>query len=329
MLRSGLTVRGLDPASVGAIAADAGVALSSLQRRGPALEEVFLDLVNGARVHASAGRGRRGCRPQCRPCRCRRGRGGGRRRRRGGAATKPRTSRTKRRRPRSPPRRPTPTPPSRQVPSLPPLSSPTTPRTRKPTRRRGAEAATDADAPGAAAFAVAGTGVIDIIPVDDETPDAATSPGDGRRIGDRRARRRRDGRRPTARGRRRVDRGLPGRGARTTSERPWEEYVKTESDEEADRFFASFDADEAAERRPRIPPPPPRTPMPPPSPRHLRITPDQAPFGNDDADAPPVDPGTRTMPRSRRAGRERTADRRRRREPHDAAITGRGRDTDA
>ncbi|MDQ7879334.1 ATP-binding cassette domain-containing protein [Microbacterium sp. QXD-8] len=54
VLRSGLTVRGLDPAAVGAAAAAGGVALSSLHRRGPALEEVFLDLVNGARVHASA-----------------------------------------------------------------------------------------------------------------------------------------------------------------------------------------------------------------------------------------------------------------------------------
>jgi ABC-2 type transport system ATP-binding protein len=55
VLRSGLTVRGLDPAAVGVIAAEARVPLSSLQRRGPALEEVFLDLVNGSRVHSSAG----------------------------------------------------------------------------------------------------------------------------------------------------------------------------------------------------------------------------------------------------------------------------------
>lgn len=54
VLRSGLTVRGVDPAAVGAAAAAAGVALSSLHRRGPALEEIFLDLVNGARVHPSA-----------------------------------------------------------------------------------------------------------------------------------------------------------------------------------------------------------------------------------------------------------------------------------
>lgn len=57
LLRSGLTVRGLEPAEVGAVAASAGVALSSLQRRGPALEEVFLDLVSGVRVHPAAADG--------------------------------------------------------------------------------------------------------------------------------------------------------------------------------------------------------------------------------------------------------------------------------
>ncbi|TQJ30186.1 ABC transporter ATP-binding protein [Microbacterium sp. SLBN-146] len=54
VLRSGMTVRGVDPVAVGKVAADAGIALSTLQRRGPALEEVFLELVSGARVHASA-----------------------------------------------------------------------------------------------------------------------------------------------------------------------------------------------------------------------------------------------------------------------------------
>jgi len=54
LLRSGVTIRGIEPARVGAVAAAAGVALSALQQRGPALEEVFLDLVNGARVHPSA-----------------------------------------------------------------------------------------------------------------------------------------------------------------------------------------------------------------------------------------------------------------------------------
>ncbi|MGV9193890.1 ATP-binding cassette domain-containing protein [Microbacterium sp. MC2] len=55
IVRSGLSVVGADPADVGAAAAAAGVSLSALQRRGPALEEVFLDLVNGIRVHESAG----------------------------------------------------------------------------------------------------------------------------------------------------------------------------------------------------------------------------------------------------------------------------------
>lgn len=55
VLRAGLTVRGTDPARVGALAHANGIALISLGRRGPALEEVFLDLVSGARVHASAG----------------------------------------------------------------------------------------------------------------------------------------------------------------------------------------------------------------------------------------------------------------------------------
>lgn len=54
LLRTGFTVRGAEPTRVGAVAAGAGVALSSLQRRGPALEEIFLDLVNGVRVHTPA-----------------------------------------------------------------------------------------------------------------------------------------------------------------------------------------------------------------------------------------------------------------------------------
>ncbi|MEV7694453.1 ATP-binding cassette domain-containing protein [Microbacterium sp. NPDC089189] len=51
VLRSGLTVPGAEPVQVGAIAAAAGIALSGLQRRGPALEEIFLALVDGTRVH--------------------------------------------------------------------------------------------------------------------------------------------------------------------------------------------------------------------------------------------------------------------------------------
>ncbi|MEJ1087913.1 ATP-binding cassette domain-containing protein [Microbacterium sp. Mu-80] len=49
LLRSGVTVRNSDATRVGAIAAEAGIALSTLQQRGPSLEEVFLDLVYGRR----------------------------------------------------------------------------------------------------------------------------------------------------------------------------------------------------------------------------------------------------------------------------------------
>ncbi|MGP6204913.1 ABC transporter ATP-binding protein [Microbacterium sp. F2] len=48
-LRTGIQVQGLDAAHVGAIAASAGVALSALTDRGPALEEIFLEYVNGTR----------------------------------------------------------------------------------------------------------------------------------------------------------------------------------------------------------------------------------------------------------------------------------------
>lgn len=54
ILRAGLSVRGTDAAAVGAAALAGGVALTTLHRRGPALEEIFLDLVNGVRVHASS-----------------------------------------------------------------------------------------------------------------------------------------------------------------------------------------------------------------------------------------------------------------------------------
>jgi ABC-2 type transport system ATP-binding protein len=52
--RTGLAVRGADAATVGRIAAAAGIALTALQRKGPAFEEVFLELVSGTRVHPSA-----------------------------------------------------------------------------------------------------------------------------------------------------------------------------------------------------------------------------------------------------------------------------------
>lgn len=50
VLRNGLTVHRVEPVEVGAIAGAAGVVLSSLQRRGAGLEEIFLDLVNGVVV---------------------------------------------------------------------------------------------------------------------------------------------------------------------------------------------------------------------------------------------------------------------------------------
>ncbi|MDR6866877.1 ABC-type multidrug transport system ATPase subunit [Microbacterium resistens] len=49
VLRSGLTVHDTDAATVGAVAASAGIALTTLLQRGPTLEEVFLDLVHGRR----------------------------------------------------------------------------------------------------------------------------------------------------------------------------------------------------------------------------------------------------------------------------------------
>ena len=53
-LRTGFTVRGAEPVEVGAIAAAAGVALSTLYQRGPALEEVFFQYVDGTRVQQPA-----------------------------------------------------------------------------------------------------------------------------------------------------------------------------------------------------------------------------------------------------------------------------------
>ncbi|MFD5226173.1 ATP-binding cassette domain-containing protein [Microbacterium sp. NPDC058342] len=50
VLRSGVTVRGSDAATVGAVTAAAGIPLTVLQQRGPSLEDVFLDLVYGRRA---------------------------------------------------------------------------------------------------------------------------------------------------------------------------------------------------------------------------------------------------------------------------------------
>ena len=50
VLRSGLTVRGGDAGTVGAVAAAAGIALSTLVQRGPTLEDVFIELVRGGKL---------------------------------------------------------------------------------------------------------------------------------------------------------------------------------------------------------------------------------------------------------------------------------------
>lgn len=55
LLRNGFTIRHHEPVEVGALAAGAGIALSNLQSKGASLEDIFLELVSGVRVHASAG----------------------------------------------------------------------------------------------------------------------------------------------------------------------------------------------------------------------------------------------------------------------------------
>ncbi|MFB4352334.1 ATP-binding cassette domain-containing protein [Microbacterium sp. LS_15] len=54
VLRSGLRVRGGDAARVGAIAAAAGIALTTLVQRGPTLEDVFIELVRGGTLEPRA-----------------------------------------------------------------------------------------------------------------------------------------------------------------------------------------------------------------------------------------------------------------------------------
>ncbi|WP_295781451.1 ABC transporter ATP-binding protein [uncultured Microbacterium sp.] len=57
LLRNGFTIRHHEPVEIGGLAAAAGIALSHLQSKGASLEDIFLELVSGVRVHASAGRG--------------------------------------------------------------------------------------------------------------------------------------------------------------------------------------------------------------------------------------------------------------------------------
>lgn len=55
LLRNGFTIRHHEPVEIGALAAGVGIALSTLQSKGASLEDIFLELVSGVRVHASAG----------------------------------------------------------------------------------------------------------------------------------------------------------------------------------------------------------------------------------------------------------------------------------
>lgn len=55
LLRNGFTIRHHEPVEIGALAAGSGIALSNLQSKGASLEDIFLELVSGVRVHASAG----------------------------------------------------------------------------------------------------------------------------------------------------------------------------------------------------------------------------------------------------------------------------------
>jgi ABC-2 type transport system ATP-binding protein len=269
VLRSGLTVRGMDPAAVGVIAAASGVPLSGLQRRGPALEEVFLDLVNGVRVHRTAPAGPAALdavAEQSDP------------------VAEPDTV-----------SEPVPDPESvpEPVPDPEPVAEPVEasdltaaddPSTSSGTHDPdpdvvagpvdASDPAAEEPHPTTAAFAVASTGIIDIVPSElvesDAAPDATAAPEpepaaqsesehhqtfavastglidivpsapldadpDVEAVGD-------------------IDEALsapdPEAGP-IDPERPWETYVKTDADTDADRFFSGFDeGDEASGDRP-------------------------------------------------------------------------------
>ncbi|KAA9108268.1 ATP-binding cassette domain-containing protein [Microbacterium rhizomatis] len=229
VLRSGLTVRGTDPGEVGAIAARAGVALSLLQRRGPALEEVFLDLVNGVRVHPSAS----GMPVLAAPV----------------------------------PVVPVDAAPADAAPvDAGPVAAvavatsavgdaetptedadvPGTGATDAPADVTEPSAPSSASEPHDAAFAVASTGIIDIIPPREHPPETETEhpvPVDAAPVDADAAPVDAD---PDVEAIGQIDDELEtdlDESDETFPDRPWERRVKTESDEEADRFFSSFDAD--------------------------------------------------------------------------------------
>ncbi|WP_169583558.1 MULTISPECIES: ATP-binding cassette domain-containing protein [Microbacterium] len=238
VLRSGLTVRGIEPVDVGLAAAAAGVPLSALHKRGPALEEVFLDLVNGTRVHASAS----GMRLddvipaiESGPITVL-------------VAEEQVPDASAAARDDSAPRSGEPgDEPSADDEDLPEA---------RPDQTASAAAELDAEA----SFAVAGTGVVDIIPAEERegepTGDEPAEGGEVRVV---------DGVEGDA-----VDDGevedvdredgdvesepddIPeGDEGPEADDRSWDRYVKTDADLEADRFFAAFDRAAAAEAEER------------------------------------------------------------------------------
>jgi ABC-type multidrug transport system ATPase subunit len=216
VLRSGLTVRGLETVQVGAIAAAAGITLSSLHRRGPALEEVFLDLVNGTRVHPASG-----------------------------AALAPLITETV---------PPAPTAAAVEDPADAPDSVGEQRADAAPaesTKDDVIEPVAPKPPVAAAGFAVASTGVIDIVGDDDDVrqpaavePEVEALEPETAAVGP-----------PAGEVLAAEEDAVSFEGGADEpddsdepeqSDRPWEEYVRTESDIEADAFFASFNAEQAA-----------------------------------------------------------------------------------
>lgn len=249
VLRSGLTVRGIDSIAVGLAAAKAGVPLSTLHKRGPALEEVFLDLVNGTRLHASAS----GLpaddvipaiesgpievvpveqpAPDATPAVVEEAGDAG-----------PTTAET----------------PADEAGDAAATAGAPEPAAQAVGATAGAEAAevaAGADDTGTASFAVASTGVVDIIVVgateavanaDAEEERSAPADGDAGMPEDGAAARPEDGD-ADAEALADIDAELSSEPVVSDADdRPWEEYVKTDADLEADRFFAAFDAEAAA-----------------------------------------------------------------------------------
>ena len=319
VLRSGLIVRGLDPAGVGRLAADAGIPLSSLQRRGPALEEVFLDLVNGARVHVSAaGAGASAAGAGLAAAAVVESADG-----EGGVAAPADAA------PEDPADADAPAVAEAEAEAEGAAAASESDATvaagavfaaaalADDAESAEAETQTEADteAPSAAAFAVAGTGVIDIIPAPDESSDdsPADEPAEAEIVeaGADADEDRDDSPRTYAEAAdddavdepARVEAPEDSAEADVTStedtsaeaphdvERPWEEYIRTDADEEADRFFSSFDADRAAAAAAANAAAAPEDAHASAESEAPADHPDQPPFGNADADAPPADPG--------------------------------------